>query len=202
MFLVSLVQNRVTFFLTCSLGVAFKRGIIDASVDKFTKIDLLVTCCSIGSKEFIDSILERFVGQVIFQMLVSKTNFFILLKLSEIGVLDIVVMFCTTFYLQQDLNSTRKKFENSLCWAHQPAEKARQLTLPSFSSKESKSAIANHLIFLQGLNEFTKKLVHTFHYEKSGMDLKFTTQKLKQVLNARRRKLPSFDHQQQSLALT
>ena len=83
-------------------------------MDEFSKAELLVACCSVGSKEFIENVPERFVGQVICQMLVSKTNFCVLLKLSEIGVLDIVVICCTTFYLQQALNSTRNKFENSL----------------------------------------------------------------------------------------
>ena len=61
----------------------------------------LVTCCKVGTNEFLENVPERFIGQVLCQMIVRKTNFCLLLKLSEIRLLEVVVIYCPTFFLKR-----------------------------------------------------------------------------------------------------
>ena len=70
--------------------------------DKFT------TTCIIGEDSFLKSVAERFICQVICKILATKTNFCILVKSSELGILEIVVIHCSVFYLNEALKETTK----------------------------------------------------------------------------------------------
>ena len=67
-----------------------------------------MTTCIVGEKSFLESVPERFIGQVLCQMLVTRTNFCVLVKSSEIGMLEIVVIHCSVFYLNEALKETEK----------------------------------------------------------------------------------------------
>ena len=98
-----------------------------------------------GENSFLTSVPKRFIGQVIFQMLVTKTNFYVLVKSSELGILEIVVIHCSVFYLNEALKETKKKFSDLIAWAHSTVNKPCDLEIPAFASKESKILIKNNL---------------------------------------------------------
>ena len=96
----------------CNLAVVFKSGISEKTIDEFMILDKLVVCCEVGKKEFLENVPERFIGQVICQMMVTRTNFCMLLKLSEIGLLEVVVIYCKKFYLDEARRETTKNFSS------------------------------------------------------------------------------------------
>ena len=59
--------------------------------------------------------------------------------------LEIVVIHCSVFYLNEALKETEKKFSDLIGWAHAAAEDPSQLEIPKFASKESKSQMKKKL---------------------------------------------------------
>ena len=106
--------------------------------------DKFITTCIVGEDSFLKSVPERFVGQVICQMLVTKTNFCILVKSSELCMLETVVIYCSVFYSNEALQETKKNFSDLIAWAHSTVEKPSELLIPDFASKDSRMQIKNN----------------------------------------------------------
>ena len=98
--------------------------------------DKFVTTYIVGENSFLTSVPERFIGQVICQMLVTKINFCVLVKSSKLGILEIVVIHYSVFYLNEALNETKKKFSDLIAWAYSTVDKPCDLEIPAFASKE------------------------------------------------------------------
>ena len=81
---------------------------------------------------------KRFIGQLIGQMLVTKKNFCVLLKLSETRVLEVVIMHCETLFLVQAWILTLLRVEEIIGWAHKSTQYETNLAIPSFYSKKTK----------------------------------------------------------------
>ena len=92
-----------------SLGGEFKSAISETTIDEFSGADTFVTTCIVGEKSFLEPVPEKFIGQILCQMLVTRTNFCVLVISSEIGMLEIVVIHCSVFYLNEALKETEKK---------------------------------------------------------------------------------------------
>ena len=116
-----------------------------------------VACCSVGNPNFAKHVPKRFVGQLLGQMLVTKTNFSILLKLSETGVLEVVIIHCQKFFLDQARILTSRRFEEIIGWAHKSAQNEDMLVIPPFCSKKTKKEIKHHLGRWLGFNNHIKE---------------------------------------------
>ena len=55
---------------------------------------------------------DRFIGQVICQIMVTKTNFYLLFKLSEIRLLELVIIHYAKFLLNKARRKAVKNFRD------------------------------------------------------------------------------------------
>ena len=78
------------------------------------------------------------------------------MKSSELGILEIVVIHCSVFYLNEALKETKKKFSDLIAWAHSTVDKPCDLEIPAFASKESKILIKNNLNQWFHFNDYIK----------------------------------------------
>ena len=84
-------------------------------------------------------------------MLVTKTNFCILVRSSEIGILEIMVIHYSFFHLNQALKEITKSFSDLIAWAYNLVDDSFELDIPEFTSKELKNLmkkITNVVSFL------------------------------------------------------
>ena len=77
--------------------------------------------------------------------MVTKTNFCLLLKLSEIGLLEVVVIYCSKFYLEEARQVITHNFNDIVSQAHSLVNSPKDLVIPPFASKEAIIKLKNHI---------------------------------------------------------
>ena len=77
--------------------------------------------------------------------MVTKTTFCLLLKLLEIGLLEVVVIYYPKFYLKEARRVITHNFNNIILCAHLPVNNPKDLVIPLFASKEAIIKLKNHI---------------------------------------------------------
>ena len=107
----------------------------------FAKKRRFVFCYSVGRPNFCQNVPKRFAGQLIRKTLVTKTNLCVLFKFSGTRVLEVVIVHCQKFFLDQARVLNPLRFGETNGWDHKSTQCKSELVIYSFCSKKTKNRL-------------------------------------------------------------